>query len=126
MVDLGSFVMSEPKLTPGQWITQKRRHLSTSTYYKFSHKLLLGLYAFSTLMFYTLFIVMLSLNWSPVPVLALGALRFGSQYYILGAGLKRLGEPDLIFLLPFYEVMLVLLSGGMMIVNLFQKPVRWK
>lgn len=126
MVNPESYVLSDPKETLGDWITQKRRHLSTSTYYKTGHKFLLGLYAFSTVLFYALFILMLSLNWSAAAVLLLVALRLGSQYLVFAGCLKRLREHDLIYLVPFYELLIILMNGGMMVANLIKKPVRWK
>ena len=126
MIHPESFVQSDPKETFGQWITQKRRQLSTSTYYKTNHKILLGLYAFSTVAFYTLVILMLAMNWSLIPVVSLLFLRLASQYIVFAGCLKRLNERDLVYFIPLYELMMILLNGGMMIANLFRKPVRWK
>jgi len=126
MVHPESYVVSEPKTSLNQWITQKRRHLSTSRYYKKSHKIILGLYAFSAVSFYALFVILLSLNYSMLPVLALMVLRLVSQYVVFAKCLKRLNEKDLIIFLPFYEILLLLLNGGMMVANVLKKPVRWK
>ena len=126
MIHPESYVTSEPKTSLGQWITQKRRHLSTSSYCHPGHKFLLGMYAFGSVSFYALFIILLSLQWSTIPVLSLIVLRLASQYIVFAKCLRRLHEKDLIIFLPFYEIMLILLNGGMMIANLFKKPVRWK
>ena len=122
----GSYTFSDPKETLGQWITQKKRHLSTSTLYKFRHKLLLGMYSFSMASFYVLFILLLSLNWSVIPVLGLFILRLFSQYLIFARCMKQLNEKDLVIFLPFYEVLLLLFNAGTMISNFFHKPTRWK
>ena len=126
MVHPGSYTFSDPKQSLGSWITQKKRHLSTSHLYKFQHKLLLGLYAFSLVAFYGLFIVMMSLNWSVVPVLALFLLRLTSQYVVFSRCLKQLNEKDLLPFIPVFEIMLLLFNAGTWISNLFYKPVRWK
>lgn len=42
-IDQPSWVLSEPKLTFKDWVTQKRRHLSVGKVYKFRDKLMLGL-----------------------------------------------------------------------------------
>ena len=121
-----SFTFSDPKQTLGQWITQKKRHLSTSTLYKFKHKLLLGLYAFSLISFYTLFILLLSLNWSVIPVLGFFLLRLLSQYLVFARCMKQLNEKDLVLFLPFYEILLLLINTGTMVSNFFHKPTRGK
>jgi len=126
MVHPDSYTLSDPKQTTGQWITQKKRHLSTSNLYKFSHKLLLGMYAFSLVAFYLLFILMLSLNWSAVPVLGLFFIRLVSQYVVFAGCMKKLNEKDLVVFLPFYEVLLLLFNAGIIISNIFHKPTRWK
>jgi cellulose synthase/poly-beta-1,6-N-acetylglucosamine synthase-like glycosyltransferase len=126
MVHPDSYTMSDPKQTLGEWITQKKRHLSTSHLYKFKHKLLLGLYSFSLVAFYALFILLLALNWSVIPVVGLFVLRLISQYIVFTRCMKQLNEKDLVPFLPFYEVMLLLFNAGILISNVFHKPARWK
>jgi glycosyltransferase involved in cell wall biosynthesis len=126
MVHPDSYNYSEPKQTLGKWITQKRRHFSTSHLYKFRDKFILGLYGSSLATFYILFVVLLALNWSVIPVLGLFVLRMASQYIVLTGCMKRLKEKDLVPFLPFYEVMLLLFNAGIMVSNLINKPVRWK
>ncbi len=126
MVDPGSYTLSDPKQTLGNWITQKKRHLSTSHLYKFRHKLLLGMYTCNLVMFYALFIIMSALNWSFIPVIGLFVLRLASQYVVFGRCLKQLKERDLLPFLPLFEVMLLMFNAGTWISNLFYKPARWK
>ncbi|MFZ4521581.1 MAG: glycosyltransferase [Bacteroidales bacterium] len=126
MVHPDSFTLSVPKETLGTWITQKKRHLSTSHLYKFKHKFLLGMYAFSLIAFYSLFILMLSLNWSVIPVLGIFMLRLITQYIVLAGCMKQLNEKDLVPFLPFYEVLLLLFNAGILISNVIRKPARWK
>ena len=126
VVDAGSYTISEPKKTFGQWVTQKRRHLTTSAYYRFGHKFLLGLYSLSLLLFYLVFVLMLSLNFSVFPVLGLFVLRLTLQYLILRGCFRRLNEKDLILFIPLLEIVLLLLNTGIGITNLFRKPNKWK
>ena len=126
MVEPGSFTFSDPKETFGEWIAQKKRHLSTSTLYKFGHKLLLSVYSFSLFSLYVLFILLLSLNLSVIPVLTLYLLRMISQYFIFGSCMKKLNEKDLVIFLPFYEILLLMVNTGTLASNLFHKQVRWK
>jgi cellulose synthase/poly-beta-1,6-N-acetylglucosamine synthase-like glycosyltransferase len=126
MVHPGSYTLSDPKQTFGNWITQKKRHLSTSRLYKFKHKLLLGMYACSLVLFYGFFITLISLNWSVFPVLGLFVLRLASQYIVFARCMKKLNEKDLVPFLPVFEIILLLLNAGIWISNLFIKPARWK
>ncbi|MCX6268048.1 MAG: glycosyltransferase [Bacteroidetes bacterium] len=122
----GSYTFSDPKQTFGHWVTQKKRHLSTSHLYKLKHKILLGLYAFSLVAFYGLFILLLALNWSPIPVLGIFLLRLISQYIIMTGCMRQLNEKDLVPFLPFYEVVLLIFNAGILISNVVHKPTRWK
>mgnify|MGYP001229694986 CR=1 FL=1 len=126
MVNPESYTLSDPKQSFGTWITQKKRHLSTSHHYKFKHKLLLGIYSFSLVMFYGLLIVLLACNWSVIPVLGLFALRLLTQYIVLSGCLRQLHEKDLIPFLPFYEILMMLFNAGILISNMILKPTRWK
>jgi len=121
-----SFTISDPCKSWGAWITQKRRHLSTSHHYRFGHRLLLGLHAFSLFTFYTLLAVMLALGWSPIPVAGLFILRLASQYIIFGGVFRRLNEKDIVPLMPLYEIVLLLFNAGLLISNQVRKPSRWK
>jgi hypothetical protein len=126
MTDPGSYTFSDPKQTFGKWITQKKRHLSTATHYRFIHKFLLGIYSLSLILFYLLTILLLGLNISIFPVTGLFVLRAVTQYIIMAKCMRQLGEKDLVPFVPVYELILLLLNTGTMISNIFRKPVRWK
>jgi cellulose synthase/poly-beta-1,6-N-acetylglucosamine synthase-like glycosyltransferase len=121
-----SYTFSDPKQTFGNWITQKKRHLATSHLYKFRHKLLLGVYSFSQVAFYVLFILMLSLNWSVIPVAGIFLLRTIVHYVVFARCLRQLNEKDLVPFLPFYEIFILLFNGGVFVSNIIRKPTRWK
>ncbi|MCX6283089.1 MAG: glycosyltransferase, partial [Bacteroidetes bacterium] len=126
VVHPNSYTVSEPKKTFSHWITQKRRHLSTSTHYRFLHRFLLGLYSFSLLFYYVFFVLMLALNFSVFPVLGLFALRMLIQYLVLSRCFRQLNENDLILFIPLLEIVLLLLNIGIGITNVFRKPNKWK
>ena len=121
-----SFTRSDPKRSLGDWIIQKKRHLSTSRHYKFRHKFLLGLYSLTQLLFYGLFILMLALNWSVIPVAGIFLLRLVSQYIVFTRCLRKLGEKDLAVFIPFYEILLLLFNAGVLVSNMVKKSSRWK
>lgn len=126
VTDPESYTFSNPKQTFGQWITQKKRHLSTATHYRRLHKSLLGLYALSLILFYSLAILLAALQISLIPVAGLFLLRTLVQYLVMSRCMRQLNERDLTPLIPVYELTLLLLNGGIMVSNIFRKPVRWR
>jgi hypothetical protein len=125
-IDPDSFTWSEPKESLGKWITQKRRHFTTAARYRFHHKLLLGMYAGTHLGFWALLAVLLILKfdwWIPVGAML---LHWITQYVVLGRGMSRLRETDLIVFIPILQVCLLLLNTGIMVANLVRKPRKWK
>ena len=102
-----SFTISQPKKTFKEWWIQKKRHMSTSRYYRRNHKFLLGLYSFSTFFFYALFILLLALNYNILPVLALFIMRLAMQLFIFRKTLIRLNEKGVWLLVPFFDIILI-------------------
>jgi glycosyltransferase involved in cell wall biosynthesis len=89
-----SFTLSEPKNSFSKWVLQKNRHFSTAKYYRFSHRLLLGMYSITQFFFYPLFIVSIMFyDWRIV--LGVFGIRFLSQGYVYFRSMKKLGENDL-------------------------------
>jgi cellulose synthase/poly-beta-1,6-N-acetylglucosamine synthase-like glycosyltransferase len=126
MIHPDSYTLTEPCKTFGKWITQKRRHLSTGLLYKTRHRFLLGIYTLSSISVYLLSILLVSLQWSLIPVLSLFVLRLVSQYFVFSRGARRLNEVDLAPFVPVFELIIILLNLGLAIANLVKKPVRWK
>lgn len=94
VLDPETFTLSEPKKKFGDWLRQKRRHNSTSKYYKPMHKFLLGLHAITHFLFYPLLVVSaIFVDWK----IALGiyAVRLLIQGIIYYRGMKKLQEQDL-------------------------------
>jgi cellulose synthase/poly-beta-1,6-N-acetylglucosamine synthase-like glycosyltransferase len=58
-LDKDAFTYSEPKVTFGAWLRQKKRHLRSGFKYRFIHQLLLFLFSFSGLALYVSFITLL-------------------------------------------------------------------
>jgi glycosyltransferase involved in cell wall biosynthesis len=52
VLDPESVILSEPKNSLGEFITQKIRHISVSKLYKFKHKLLIGVISISKILFW--------------------------------------------------------------------------
>lgn len=99
-----SFMLSEAKNTMAAWKFQKKRHLTTGRYYKFKHKVLLGLLAFSHFFFYLSFIAVCF--YKPWVWIALGV--FGFRWIYLGIiqylSMKKMGEEDLAWRIWFFDI----------------------
>jgi len=121
-----SFIESIPKKTFTSWLLQKRRHVSTANHYKLKHKLLLGSFYCSQLLFWVLAIVLISNLFHWEIVLALFILRLSIQFMTLYTTGKKLNERDLIFYLPILEVFLISFQFFIFINNLISKPSHWK
>jgi len=89
-----SFTLSDAPSTWGQWRKQKKRHYSTSRYYKGKHKFLLGLYSLTQFLFYpSFFLVLFLVNWEWG--LAIFGVRLVIQAMVLFLTTKKLNEKDL-------------------------------
>ncbi|MFH1160676.1 MAG: glycosyltransferase [bacterium] len=124
--DPASFTWSEPKTSLGRWITQKRRHFSTGSHYKFKHQFLLGLYAGTQLGFWILLILLLTWKFAWLFVFGVLLLKWISQYVVFGRWIYRLQEYDLIVWIPLLEWVLLILQTGIGAVNLIRHPRKWK
>ena len=120
-----SFTESIPKTDFKTWIHQKRRHISTASFYKPLHKFLLGLFFVSQVLFWILAIILLSFlyNWQLVAVLVFTRLLF--IYLVIGYSAKKLNERDLILFAPFFEIFLILIQMFIFIKNKISKPTHW-
>lgn len=120
-----AFTYSEPKISWNTWKLQKKRHISTSKFYKSKHKFLLGVYYIFNLLFWILTgVCFLFLDWK-VP-LALIGFRFLFQWIVIGKAALKLKEKNLIPFIPFLELFLVFAQMSIFISNSMSKPSRWK
>ena len=121
-----SFTESIPKTTFKDWFKQKRRHVSTAKHYKTKHKVLLALLYISNFLFWLLALILFTslFNWEII--LGLFLFRIIMQYVIIGLSSKKLGETNLMILLPFLEIFLIVAQLTIFINNLISKPNHWK
>ena len=124
-INKSSFTYTGAAKNFSTWFRQKKRHLSTSGYYRSVHKLFLGTEAISAFIFYTSLIVWLALGFDWRVAVALFSFRFLIQLIINIKSMLKLGEKDLIILFPFIEPVLVFLSP-LFFLSSFQKQAAWK
>ncbi|WP_298512587.1 glycosyltransferase [uncultured Kordia sp.] len=120
-----SFTISQPKNSFGSWFRQKRRHVSTSSHYKFIHKFLLGVFYTSQVLFWALAIFLLCTDLWKLTLGIIG-IRIVVQYFIVGFSARKLKEQDSLYLLPILEVFLIIIHFGIFIANMISKPTHWK
>jgi len=125
VIDKEAFTLSAPATSWKQWIRQKKRHYTTSKYYKGIHKFLLGLYAFSLFLFYPLLISSLFLfDWRWV--VGVFGVRFVIQAIIIFKTSRKLDEKDLFPWFVFFDVWMFFYYL-FFATALFKKPRRdWK
>lgn len=124
-IDVDSFCYSKAKRTMKDWWIQKKRHLQTGSRYKFSHKALLGSYVFSQWIFFACFTTALILHFLPYIVFGAFLLRFSVQMLIFNFAMKRLGERDLLPLVPIMEIFFLFFYPVISIARLFQRKRKW-
>lgn len=118
--------VSFPKRSWKEWFNQKRRHLTTSQYYKASDKNVLITWPISFVLMYLAFAGCLVLKSAMLVVGAMLLVRYIVQISILHASTKKLGvQQDLVWLSPFLEVHLHLVNAFLYITNLVRKPQKW-
>lgn len=102
-----SFVYSEPSKNWEKYYTQKARHHTTGSYYKWPDKIRLGLLSGSHLMHYMGGIVLLYINSSTIFVFLLFVLRISVVWYLYRGILNRLEDNSLLKWVPLLDACLV-------------------
>src|SRR5208283_867764 len=122
-----SHTRSVPKETIRQWKNQKKRHLSTWTFYKFKHKLLLSLEIFSRFLFYA-GIILLLVN----PKIYLFGIAFLTgrwiiQLLVFHAAMKKLNEKKILLFSILFDIILPLINLFLYSVSMMNSKKRqWK
>ncbi len=121
-----SFTISAPKTSYKSWFQQKRRHVSTASYYKSFDKFQLGLFFFSQLAFFILAILLLAFQFQWMIVTGLIVVRYIFTWITLGYASGKLHEKDVMYWFPFIELILIFTQLNVYFTNSFSKPVHWK
>lgn len=121
-----SFTTSKPKTSLGSWLRQKKRHITTASHYKTNHKLLLGIFYTSQLLFFALGVLLLLFQLQWHIVIGLIAFRIVIQIITYVKVTRILNEKDIIAFIPFLELFLIAFQLSIFISNLISKPKHWK
>jgi len=121
-----SITISEPKESFKDWIRQKRRHVSTARYYKFSSLLILGIITVGQYLYLLAFIALMFTSLWKI-ALAMVFIRLLMQLVIFNKAMKKLGETDLLVYSPIIEWLLLFgFYPGIAVSNMLFKRVTWK
>jgi glycosyltransferase involved in cell wall biosynthesis len=111
-----------------EWFRQKKRHTTTSKYYKLSTKIRLFFEPLSRILFYTLFALSLIWYTEYYPyILGIFGLRMILQLIIYKVAINHLKEKYLLLPSLLYDIILPFLSLAFYVSNIFStKQVKWK
>ncbi|MFM9826575.1 glycosyltransferase [Flavobacterium sp.] len=121
-----SFTYSKPKTTFKDWFNQKRRHLTTSEFYKPLDKIRLTVFYVSQLFFVLLAIILLAFQYQWIAVASIIVFRYLFSWITLGFASGKLKEKDVMFWFPIIEIVVIFTQFNIFITNIFSKPVHWK
>ncbi|TAL69372.1 MAG: glycosyltransferase [Bacteroidetes bacterium] len=124
----GTHTRSVPSSGLKEWLTQKKRHLTTAPYYKLSDKLLLITEPLTRIFFYCTLIVLLSTGFLWPIALALFGFRFITQITVFALIQKRLNEPGIIIFSLFFDIFSPVINSIIFLSNILTRPGknRWK
>ena len=109
----------------GEWIYQKRRHITTAPLYKKRFKVLLSIYPLAQILFWTalslLFIYEENLQLSFI----LLAIKLLLSYLVNYKPMRDLKVLDLYWIHPVYEIVYLYIQGFFVLLNIINKPKKW-
>ncbi len=125
-IEKEAFTYSEAKKTFAEWLKQKARHGTTAKHYKALHKVLLGTYSLTNILFFGVLITLLvtRYDWRLVTVVYLSKLLV--QWIINLMVANKLGEKSLMWFYPLYELAYTVLQPVFYLSSLFTKQRAWK
>ena len=124
----GTHTRSIPCSGIKEWIIQKKRHLTTASYYKLRDRLLIITEPTTRIFFYSAFIVLLSFTFLWPYVLAVFGIRLLTQIIIFELVQKKLNEPGLITYSLFFDIFSPVINSIVYLSNIRSRPGknRWK
>jgi glycosyltransferase involved in cell wall biosynthesis len=119
---------SVPASTIEEWITQKKRHLTTAPFYKPRDKFLLIAEPFTRVLFYSTLIILLSYLFFWPWVLTVFAVRLITQITVFTLVRKKLNETGLLAYLLIFDIFSPLINGIIFLSNnrIISGKNRWK
>ena len=102
-----SFVFSQAKQDLISFYKQKTRHISTAPYYKWYHKILLGMFGMNSIIFYLIIVFALTLqNPNVIIIFCFILIKWITQIILSSKIFSRLDGHDLIYYIPFFDLLM--------------------
>ncbi|SDF05494.1 Glycosyltransferase, catalytic subunit of cellulose synthase and poly-beta-1,6-N-acetylglucosamine synthase [Mucilaginibacter pineti] len=121
-----AFMFTSAKTTISSWYRQKKRHMGVGKLYKNRHRRMLSFDAMSGFLFYILLVLCLVFKYEPLLALGLFALRLILQLSIYSRIFKKLDGRDLIWYLPFFDIIYYMYLNVFGTIGTFIKTTQWK
>ncbi len=118
--------ISTAKETFIAYYKQKRRHMGVGKLYKNKHRRFLSFDAISGFLYYVLLIVFLALNFEVIMVVGLYVFRLVFQLLLYKKIYKKLNCADLIWWLPFFDIIYYIYLNLFGLIGTFSKTTQWK
>ena len=119
-------VFTEPKTNFSDWIYQRKRHVSTSKYYKKIHKILLFMFSLSQILFWLFTVILILFYTNFVIVISLFIFRIVLYYLIYYPIMRKLRQFDLFYIFPLMEFFNLFVQLFFVLLSPRFKSNRWK
>ncbi len=116
-----SRTLSVPCESFAQWVSQKKRHLSTWTYYRLGTKIILSYELLSRLLFYAVMILAICKFELYIEAAAAYGFRLLIQLIVYKLNMRKFRERGFLFLIPIFDITLPILQLAFNILNLRDK-----
>ncbi|WP_233524419.1 glycosyltransferase [Mucilaginibacter conchicola] len=121
-----TFTYSDAKSTLSSWFIQKKRHMGVGKLYKNSHRRMLSFDAISGFLYYVLFILFIILKFEPLLIAGVVLFRLILQFAIYRKIFRKLDCGDLLWWLPFFDMIYYIYLNVFGLIGTFIKTTRWK
>lgn len=125
-ISKSSHTISGAKTTFNDWFIQKRRHLTTSKFYRRRSRRALVWYGMSKLLMYSLAIVLIILNYNILIVLPALLAYYISLIIIFNKAGLKLDERGLTWVTPAMDLFMTFMNPFLYLSTVLVKPEKWK
>ena len=112
-----SHTRSIPSSTSREWFKQKKRHLTTAKYYKQSDKLILAAEPVSRMLFYGLFVTLVSVLFLWPVIIGIFVIRLITQVIVVNMSQKKFNEPGMLFYVLLFDIVSPVINAGIYLSN---------
>jgi len=123
-----SHTRSIPSREFREWISQKKRHLTTAPYYKLRDKFLLITEPLSRIIFFAAFIILISYSYFWPVVLIVFGIRITTQIIVSTLVQRKLNEPGLLAYSIFFDIFSPVINSIIFLSNTGSgsRKIKWK